>query len=299
MGGIRFGYFAAPADPLSVMFQASDSAGRKGARMPYLESVDNSLRLLLLIAASARVGVSEAADHLGVAPSTAHRLLSTLRFRGFVVQGRDRTYRAGPALEEMVSQRMTRANLADLATPALEALREATDETCHFSVLVGRQQRVIASVESTQTLRVGSRAGVMLPAHLAAGGRMLLAQLPPDELNELYPPAGLPAAGLSQPAMATLRRELARCRSQGFAVNNGQTERGVTVVGVLVTNDEEAVGALSISMPTARYQRGNLPELVAAMRAVQGPWAAGGAGPRHGRPDAHPTLALSGAGSSP
>lgn len=58
--------------------------------MNYLESVDNSLRLLMLVAAKARVGVSEVAAELGVAPSTAYRLLSTLRYRGFVVQGQDR-----------------------------------------------------------------------------------------------------------------------------------------------------------------------------------------------------------------
>ena len=50
--------------------------------MNYLESVDNSLRLLMLVAAKARVGVSEVAAELGVAPSTAYRLLSTLRYRG-------------------------------------------------------------------------------------------------------------------------------------------------------------------------------------------------------------------------
>ncbi|HQD01931.1 MAG TPA: helix-turn-helix domain-containing protein, partial [Dermatophilaceae bacterium] len=97
--------------------------------MNYLESVDNSLRLLMLVAAKARVGVSEVAAELGVAPSTAYRLLSTLRYRGFVVQGHDRTYRAGPALEEMVSNRITRANLADLAAPALHTLRDVTEES--------------------------------------------------------------------------------------------------------------------------------------------------------------------------
>ena len=43
--------------------------------------------------------------------------------------------------------------------PSLEALRDETDETSHLMVLVGRQVRIIASAESAQLLRVGSRAG--------------------------------------------------------------------------------------------------------------------------------------------
>ncbi len=231
-------------------------------RMRYLESVDNSLRLLLLVAGKARVGVSEAAAELGVAPSTAYRLLSTLRYRGFVIQGRDRTYRAGPALEEMVSSRMTRANLAELALPALAALRDETRETCHLMVLVGRQVRIIASVESEQMLRVGSREGAMLPAHYTSGGRLLLAELPTEDFDDLYPKAGLASIGLTAAGMSSLRRELARCRKQGYAVNTGQTERGVCAVGVLVTDVDGPVGGLSVSVPSVRYHATLVPELV-------------------------------------
>ncbi len=234
--------------------------------MGYLESVDNSLRLLLLVASKARVGVSEAAAELGVAPSTAHRLLSTLRYRGFVVQGRDRTYQAGPAMEEIVSSRITRANLATIATPHLEALRDATEETCHFMVLVGRHVRIIASAESTQSLRVGTREGAMLPAHLASGGRMLLAELSPAELDELYPPAGLPAASITEAGMRSIRRELARCRNQGYAVNHNRTERGVTAVGVLVKDVDGPVGAISLTLPSVRFVPSSAPELAATLR---------------------------------
>ncbi len=234
--------------------------------MNYLESVDNSLRLLMLVAAKARVGVSEVAAELGVAPSTAYRLLSTLRYRGFVVQGHDRTYRAGPALEEMVSNRITRANLADLAGPALHELRDATQESAHLMVLVGRQVRFIASVESFQSLRIGSRVGAMLPAHRTSGGRAILAALPTETLEGLYPTAGTTSGELSASASATLRRDLARIRKQGYAVNNGETERGVTAVGSLVADVDGPLAALSVSIPTIRYSSANLPGIVASLR---------------------------------
>ncbi|MGV1007299.1 MAG: IclR family transcriptional regulator [Dermatophilaceae bacterium] len=239
--------------------------------MRYLESVDNALRLLTLVAGKAKLGVSEAALELGVAPSTAYRLLSTLRYRGFVIQGSDRTYRAGPALEEMVSSRMSRTNLAAVALPRLEALRDETDETSHLMVLVGRQVRIIATVESAQVLRVGSRVGAMLPAHYTSGGRMLLAELSAQELDQFYPREGLPSAGMTASTMTSLRRDLTRCRKLGYAVNNGQTERGVYAIGVLVRDVDGPVAALSVSVPTVRYRPENLPDTVEALvRAAEG-----------------------------
>ncbi|MBF8187168.1 helix-turn-helix domain-containing protein [Nonomuraea sp. K274] len=51
--------------------------------VPYpIESVDNALRLIHLLRARGEVGVTAAAKALGVAPSTAHRLLAMLVFRG-------------------------------------------------------------------------------------------------------------------------------------------------------------------------------------------------------------------------
>lgn len=248
-------------------------AGRPGQRcrergvgpVAFLESVDNGLRLLLFVANTARVSVSEAAAELGVAPSTAHRLLATLRYRGFVVQGRDRTYRPGPAMEELVTARILRANLAAIALPHLQRLRDETDETTHAMVLMGRQVRVIASCESTQVLRVGIRDGAMLPAHYASAGRMLLSALPPEQFDAAYPKEGVPQAGLTASAVAGLRRDLAVCRKTGYAVNAGQTERGLTAVGVLVTGADGPVGGISVSLPSVRYHKDNLAGLVAAL----------------------------------
>ena len=64
-----------------------------------ISSVDNALRLLGLFRERERVRLVEARDHLGVAQSTAHRLLAMLAHHGFVRQEADsRLYVAGPAL---------------------------------------------------------------------------------------------------------------------------------------------------------------------------------------------------------
>src|SRR5215475_12021196 len=76
---------------------------RRPERPAYpIASVDKALRLLMLFREQTTVRLSEASAHLGVAHSTAHRLLAMLAYHGFVRQERDtKAYVAGPALIEV------------------------------------------------------------------------------------------------------------------------------------------------------------------------------------------------------
>lgn len=232
-----------------------------------LESVDNALRLLLLLAERERVRVSEVAAELTIAPSTAHRLLSTLRLREFVERGPDRSYVKGPALARLGSpvERPPRP-IEELAMPHLERLCSESDETAHLSVLDGPEIRFLASVESSQVLRVGSRTGARLPAHRTSAGKALLAALSPQAFGRGYPAEGVPSLGLAGTDVEALARELHGVRRRGYAVNRGEGERGVAAVGVsLVGPDHNPVGALSISLPTVRLNAARVREMAALL----------------------------------
>lgn len=234
-----------------------------------LESVDNALRLLLLLAEHEELGVTEAAAQLGIAPSTAHRLFATLRERDFVVQGENRSYRRGPAFGILAGRQQRSLDLVSLTRPAMETLRSQLDETCHLIVRDGRSVRFLASVEADQVLRVGSRAGAVLPAHQVSGGKLLLADLPAPDLALLYPEDGVPEAGLDTDDVGRLIRELRVVRRRGYALNNGQSEPGLAAVAMAVSGPAgESVGALSVSVPTVRYYPARVPEIVAALQSA-------------------------------
>src|ERR1700742_5379267 len=81
-----------------------------------LTSVDNALWLLQLVAERQALRVAEAADLLGVARSTAHRLLSALRRRDFVMQDRPNgAYRPGPALNAIGMGGVSRMSIREIA----------------------------------------------------------------------------------------------------------------------------------------------------------------------------------------
>jgi IclR family transcriptional regulator, acetate operon repressor len=231
-----------------------------------IESVDHALRLAVLLQHEGPMGVSEAAERLDVARSTAHRLLAMLVYRDFAEQTTDRRYQAGAVLRKPTAMEPAR-QLRTIAIPHLRQLVDAVGETANVMVLVGRQIRFVASVECDHILRVGDREGRMLPAHLASGGRVLLARLSDTQLDELYTPddnadhAEGGDGGAVDPR--SLRRSLRQIRRQGFAVNNQATETGVTAVGHAVG---DANAALSIALPTARYSRQDLPRMVEALR---------------------------------
>jgi DNA-binding IclR family transcriptional regulator len=145
-----------------------------------------------------------------------------------------------------------------LALPHLQALVEWTSETANLQVVVGDQVRFVATVVCSQVLRVGDREGRLLPAHLASGGRAVLATRSDEEVAELYSARDSP---VPVPDLPALLRELRRIRRQGFAVNDQATEAGVTAIGRAVRGPgSRAVAAVSLAIPTARFSRDRLAE---------------------------------------
>jgi DNA-binding IclR family transcriptional regulator len=104
---------------------------------------------------------------------------------------------------------------------------------------------------------------MVFPAHETTAGLLLLAELSHEELAVLYPTEPAVRADLSR-----LHEEMAHVRRAGFAVNVGRSERGVAAIGVPVRHRGRAVAGLSVSMPTARYEKSRLAAVVSLLRAA-------------------------------
>jgi DNA-binding IclR family transcriptional regulator len=220
-----------------------------------LTSVDNALRLLQLVGERQALRVAEAAELLGVARSTAHRLLSALRRRDFVMQDRPNgAYRPGPALNAVGLAAISRIDIRRVAHPILEDLQDQTQETASLAVLEGTTVRFVDCVESPRSVRVGNRTGIVRPAHASAVGKAILAELPRAELERRYPgpvlPPGAPAAIADRD---TLMAELAQIRAQGYALNWEESVEGVSAVAVPLRDAAGSpVAALGIAAPSSR-----------------------------------------------
>jgi DNA-binding IclR family transcriptional regulator len=221
-----------------------------------IASVDNALRLLLMFRDRRRLRLSDASEFLGVAHSTAHRLLAMLTHYDFVRQEPGaRTYVAGPALMDIGLAAVRNLGIRQHAQPFLHRLAEEFGETVHLARLERDLVRYLDAVETTRALRVASRTGNVLQAHCTASGKAMLAELPDERIADLYPDgAVLPVhTERSIRDSATLRRELREVRERGYAVNVEESEDGVVSFAAAVCAAAGTpIAALSVSAPVGR-----------------------------------------------
>jgi DNA-binding IclR family transcriptional regulator len=237
-----------------------------------IESVDNALRLLLLLERDGQARVSDAADALGVAVSTAHRLLAMLEHHGFARQDPGtRAYLAGPALVRVGLSAVRDLELRKVAHPYLEALRDEIGETVQAAVLRGPEVVVVDAVEAPTALRVAAPPGRTMWAHCTSVGKAILAALPADHLDRLYPPeqAALPAMTARSIAdRGQLLAALDRVRAAGHALSHEESDEGVGSVAVAVVGDDRPCGAIGAVYPTSRASEHQIGRIARALRAT-------------------------------
>jgi len=203
-----------------------------------------------------KVRLSEASQAIGVARSTAHRLMAMLQYHGFVSRDpRSRAYVAGPALVDVGLSVVRNMDIRRQARPYLEQLCAQTGETVHLVTLQEGNVLFLDSVEAQEPLRVASRVGMQLSAHCTSVGKALLAELPPEELRRLYKTRKM--AALTPDSVtdrSVLEAELVEVRRRGYAVNHGESEEGVCSVGVGVRDQGGQIRAgLSVAAPRGRF----------------------------------------------
>jgi DNA-binding IclR family transcriptional regulator len=241
--------------------------------------VDNALRLLMLFRDRPRVRLSEASEHLGVAHSTAHRLMAMLAYHGFVRQEPgSRAYLAGPALVEIGLAAVRELDVRLRARPVLEALAASLGETVHLVVLEGGNVRYLDAVESRRVLRVASRTGSALAANCTASGKALLAELPDAQVAAIFAGQDELAALTSRSitSCSRLLAELRQVRARGYAVNVEESEEGVASVAVAVPSPRPGppdrlqrqgpAAALAVSGPVSRMTDRAVERITAELR---------------------------------
>lgn len=247
-GGTTAGY-------LLSMDGTEASSERADRRPEVVGSVANALELLGLFTAAPSIQVGAASKRLGLSRSTVHRLLNTLSIYGYVVHDpAARVYQPGPVLASIGLVAVQSSDLRTVGQAALTKLAAQTNETAQLSVLRGTEILCIDSIESTRTVRTGSRIGWILPSHATAAGRALLAELSDAEVMAVFPDETIGKTGQTPAARRIdLLAELELVRARHYATNDGESEPDVSAVGVvLLDRQNRARAALSVTAPRTR-----------------------------------------------
>lgn len=205
--------------------------------------------------------MDELSEYLGLAPSTIHRHLVTLRERNYVTQ-ENGTYRIGFQFLTVggYAQRMTTA--FPMIKEKVDSLAAETGERAQF-IVEEHGERVYLYTEVGQSaVQTGAHVGKRGALHTSAAGKAILANMSPERFDEIVATRRLEK--VSENTITTreeLTEECERIRERGYAFNRQETTEGVHAVGAAVTDSEgDVLGALSVSGPAHRVKGTQLTE---------------------------------------
>ncbi len=200
-------------------------------------------------------GVTELANHLGLAKSTVHNHLATMRDHDFVVKHGD-TYTLGLEFFSYGQYVRTRFEVYEAAKPVIDDLADTTDEMVWLIVHQRGQIMYLYGHAGDTNVNENALIGSWAYMHCNSSGKALLAHLPEEDVEYAIDRHGLPARTKNTITdRDELYAELERIREQGYALNLGEDLAGIHAVSVPLCHEEEVHGALAIAGPAHRVTR--------------------------------------------
>jgi IclR family transcriptional regulator, KDG regulon repressor len=240
----------------ALEFRVRDMARAAGPQAPdgVVQSVSTAIDVLECLMREEEVGVSDVARRLGVAKSTAHRLLTTLCSRGLAERNPDTgRYRLGMRLFELGQMASDRYPLRRAALPLLEELRQASGLTVHLTVADGADVVFVERLHTLAGIRLMAAAGRRQPVHVTSAGKALAAFDP--AVAQARRLAGFPR--MTERTIVTAadwERVLAEVRREGIAVSIGEARPQLTSVAAPVRNSYgRAFAAVSVAGPSPEF----------------------------------------------
>ena len=155
----------------------------------YSQSLERGLAILSSFS-SARplLGVSELSRDVGLSRSTTHRYVATLSALGYLQQdAATRRYRLGPRVLDLGFSAINSMELREISVPHLQQLSDETGYTVNMAVLdradIVYIERCRSSREGQREIDLNLHVGSRLPAYCTSLGKVLLADLDPEELE--------------------------------------------------------------------------------------------------------------------
>ncbi|MEM9049668.1 MAG: IclR family transcriptional regulator [Pseudomonadota bacterium] len=225
-------------------------------RSGQVRSITRALSLLRALAASIEgLTLSEAAEISKLAPSTAHRILTTLESERFVrFETSVGLWQVGVAAFTVGAAFTRNREVVTLARPFLRRLMEVTGETANIYVESSGEAVCMAQVESRHTMRAITQVGGRVKMHWSAAGKALLSCMTDAHVMQILSEHGMARATartMLQPE--GLLREIATVRQTRFAHDVEEFTEGLRCIATPIFNESgRGVAAISISGPTAR-----------------------------------------------
>jgi IclR family pca regulon transcriptional regulator len=197
--------------------------------------------------------VADAARAANITRAAARRCLLTLTELGYL-QHDGKRFSPTPRLLRLGSPFLDSTPLPQLAQPLLAEIRDQVQESFSLSVLDDGAVLFLARADPPRITAMGIPVGARLPAYCSASGRVLLAALSDEGVEEYLSSCRLdrrtPKTQVDPGRIAALVRQT---REEGVAVSDEELELGLLAMATPVKNSRgETLGAVAVSTSAAR-----------------------------------------------
>jgi IclR family acetate operon transcriptional repressor len=181
--------------------------------------------------------------------SSGHRLILTLEELGAVVRGPHGRYRPGMLLVSLSHNVAIAELLREVSHKLMQDLAERLRLTVHLGALEEGMVTYVAKVSTPNAFPPYTRVGSKLEAYCSGLGKVLLAALPPDQIESFILDGDLVAlTPYTITDRALLRAELEKVRQQGFAIDDREYQANMRCIAVPIHDGEKrVVAALSVT----------------------------------------------------
>ncbi len=203
-----------------------------------------------------RLRAIDVARRTGLNRAAARRYLLTLQDLGYVGSKGDYFY-LRPRLLDLGFSYLTSIGVEDIVQPVLSRISERTQASSTFAVLDRDEVVFVARAPSKGIFMLATSIGGRVAAHATTLGQVLLAAMPPAELNRYLAESKRVAFTKWTITDAdALKRKLDRIRADGYALSFSEQYEGIVAAAVPVHNQRgEVVAAVNINMYPANASK--------------------------------------------
>ena len=214
------------------------------------------------------LGLADIASHVGLAKSSAFRLLHTLEVSNYVERTAEGAYGLAADLR-MWGDGKRVTDLVDAALPHMRALSREFGETITLAMHFDNRIEVVSTLDSPQLIRMANTVGRILPPHASSLGKAITAHLPDDIVERLRRSYG--THRFTEHTITdevALKQEYERIRTQGYSLDAEESVLEGCCFGAPVTApDGVVIAALSLSLPKMRLRdKAMQKQIIAAVR---------------------------------
>jgi IclR family acetate operon transcriptional repressor len=227
---------------------------REGPGKGSMQAISRAAAVLAALAeATAAQSLGDLAARTGLPKTTVHRICGALEYVGYVRVDPDSGRRQlGQGLLRLAV--LARRDLRSVLEPYLARLSRDLNETVDLAVLDDENVLFIAQHPAPQReLMAIARVGAHFPAYNIASGKVLLAQLPADELRRRLPGTFAPGPDGRPRTRQALLRELDDVRAGGLGYEREELRPGICAVAVAVRDADGGAASIAVPMPAARF----------------------------------------------